>query len=78
MPSNGPSRSLLLDKLNQEASVATSSANDFSIRAWITSAKKCLDQVLARLSSIMCRPKRMSGKKTLKLRMSIMSKQSVS
>jgi hypothetical protein len=50
MRSNGTSRSHLLDRLNQEASVATSSANDYSIRAWVTSAKKCLDQVIAKLA----------------------------
>jgi len=42
---DGIGKSLLLDRLNQEASVAAHTANDFSIRAWLTSAKKCLDQV---------------------------------
>src|SRR5579859_6611689 len=40
----GP-RSTLLDRLNKEATVAVSTANGYSIRSWLTSAKKCLDQV---------------------------------
>jgi hypothetical protein len=42
--SNGP-RSVLLDRLNKEASVPLNTADSYSIRAWLTSAKKCLDQV---------------------------------
>jgi hypothetical protein len=42
--SDGP-RSALLDRLNHEATVSASTADNYSIRAWLTSAKKCLDQV---------------------------------
>lgn len=43
--SSDDSRSLLLDRLNKEASVPLDTADAYSIRAWLTSAKKCLDQV---------------------------------
>lgn len=43
--SSGGNHSILLDRLKKEARVDTNSADDYSIRAWITSAKKCLDQV---------------------------------
>jgi len=42
--SDGP-RSVLLDRLNKEAGVPLITADSYSIRAWLTSAKKCLDQV---------------------------------
>lgn len=51
--SDGEGRSPRLDRLNQEASVPADSANDFSVRAWLTSAKKCLDQVCHPLTSIL-------------------------
>jgi hypothetical protein len=38
-------RSKLLDRLNGEADIPVDSPDDYSIRAWLTSAKKCLDQV---------------------------------
>ena len=41
------SRSAVLDRLNKEASIPLHTADGYSIRAWLTSAKKCLDQVRA-------------------------------
>jgi hypothetical protein len=38
-------RAGLLERLNREAAISIDSANDYSIRSWLTSAKKCLDQV---------------------------------
>jgi len=42
---NDGNRSLLLDSLNRQANIPLNTADDYSIRAWITSAKKCFDQV---------------------------------
>lgn len=38
-------QSLILDSLNRQADIALDTADDYSIRAWIISAKKCFDQV---------------------------------
>jgi hypothetical protein len=38
-------RTALLERLNSEAAVSVDGANDYSVRSWLTSAKKCLDQV---------------------------------
>jgi hypothetical protein len=43
-PSDG-SRNSRLDTLNKAASIDTGTANNYAIRSWLTSAKKCLDQV---------------------------------
>ena len=43
-PNNG-NRSSLLDSLNRQANIPFNTADEYSIRAWITSAKKCFDQV---------------------------------
>lgn len=42
-------RAALLERLNREAAISIDSANDYSIRSWLTSAKKCLDQVSSAL-----------------------------
>ena len=42
---NDGNRSLLLDSLNGQANISFNTADDYSIRSWITSAKKCFDQV---------------------------------
>jgi hypothetical protein len=38
-------RGTRLEKLNKEASIDLTTANSYAIRSWLTSAKKCLDQV---------------------------------
>ena len=38
-------RTALLERLKKEAAVSVDSANNYSVRSWLTSAKKCLDQV---------------------------------
>ena len=42
---NDGNRSSLLDNLNMQANISFNTADEYSIRAWITSAKKCFDQV---------------------------------
>jgi len=53
--SSAPSdRAALLERLNRVAAVSVDSANDYSLRSWLTSAKRCLDQVFSSHLSTPC------------------------